>query len=230
MQIVKETELKKVLDAMSDIMMDTSRFTIKHEVRRFLQCSYDIFSSWKAKLNSIALGTSNENQFWDFFKDFLNECGNGSWSGMSRHKSEIYMQKSHLYNSIQKLLSAGSDLSKIVAIIRNITDESSLNKINGLTAFPLTAMIFALNEKNFMVLDNPVIEYFGFKGYGDALQDYDKIIEKSREYSERFNLSMWFVNKGYGIVSRHNMLGLKKLCGLCLPPRVRFYEYQLETV
>lgn len=226
MQIAKEKKLEKVLDAMSEIMTDTSRFTVKYEVRKFLQCSYDIFSLWKAKLNSIALGTSDENKFWDYFEDFLNECGNGSWSGMSRHKSEIYIQKSFLYTLVQKLLSAENNLDKIVGIIRNITNESSLNKINGLTPFPLTGMLFASNEENFMVLDNPVIKYFSLKGYDDALQDYGNIIEKSREYSERFNISMWFVNKGYGIVSHQNRLGLKKLCGTCVSPKGRNYEYQ----
>jgi hypothetical protein len=227
MQISKEKDLEKILEKMSWIMKDDTRFTVRYEVRKFLQCSYDLFSSWKGRFNPDVVGEYDTDKFWGFFEIFMNECGNGSWSGMARHKSEIYIHRSNLYSSVLKLLSASSDTGKVINIINNVTDKSGMDKINSLTPFPLTGILFASNEENFMVLDKPVIEYFGFENYGDALSEYGKIIEKSREYSKRFNLSMWFVNKGYGILSHQGKLNPKKLCGLCRSAKDHNFEYQL---
>lgn len=51
-----------------------------------------------------------------------------------------------------------------------------MDKINGLTPFPQTGILLVSTGENLMVLDKPVIEYFVFQNYGDALSEYGKII------------------------------------------------------
>lgn len=226
MHITKEVELERILNSMAGILNNNpTRFTPKYEVAEFLRCSHNLFSSWKGRLGPVLAGTYSDNQFWLLFEEFCRECKNGSWSDMCRHKSEIEPHKSALYVSVRNLLSAGMHINRVVDIIQSVTKASNPSKITGLTPFPLTGILFASDEENFMILDNPVLEYFGFKSYEGALLEYQKIIDKSRYYTKKFNLSMWDINKAYGVLSNNSSLGVKKLCGNCRSPKSKNYEY-----
>lgn len=230
MHITKEVELETILNSMARILNNNpTRFTTEYEVAEFLRCSHNLFSSWKVKLGPILAGTYSDDQFWLLFEKFCRECENGSWSGMSRHKSKIEPYKSSLYASVRNLLSAGVDAKSLVCIIQSVTKDSSPSKITGLTPFSLTGILFASDEDNFMILDDPVLEYFGFKrwDYEGALSEYLEIIDKSRYYAKKFNLSMFDINKAYAVLSNNRKLEVKKLCGNCRSLKTKNYEYPL---
>ena len=216
MPITKESDLENILNKLESILTykgPKSKYV--DEVREVLKCSYRLFSGWKGRLGPLLTGAYSEDGFWSLFEEFLCECNNGSWSQMSRHLAEIADYKKILFYSVQQLLSAGSDLDLVAEIMRSVTDPSSPKKIKGLSPFILSGISFAFDEDNFMILDKPVLEYFGISNYEQALSEYKTIIDTSKSYSTEFNLSMWYINKAYGILSHGSELGLKKLCGKC---------------
>lgn len=211
----KEVQLEKILNQMTNILMPNNFGAQMSEVRQFLQCAYNLFSSWKAKLNLSLVGNYDPNRFWPLFEDFLKESENGSWSQMSRHRPEIEGYKVQLWSSIQQLLTNSTNISRAIQIIDTATSNSSKNKIPGLTPFILSGIIFAYDEDNYMILDKPVMEYFDLKNYEEALLEYCKIVYESKKYSTKFKLSMWHINKAYGILSNQSQLPVKKLNGIC---------------
>lgn len=226
MLISKHKELENILNGMASILTYKGPKNKEwDEVSEFLQCAYGIFSNWKGKLNLLLTGTYDADKFWPLFEDFLGECKNGSWSQMARHKSEIAKYKTQLFSSLEQLLSARANLNTTVGIMESVTENSSPKKIARLTPFILSGILFASDEDNFMILDNPVLEYFGFKDYGEALSEYRNIIDVSRSYSIKFKLSMWYINKAYGILSHQGELAVKKLCGNCRPMKSKNFVY-----
>lgn len=226
MQISKQKELEKILTEMAILLTpNITKSPVKHEVCQFLGCAYGLFSSWKSKFNPSLIGTYNADKFWTLFEDFLDESNNGSWSQMARGKDKIKKDKVQLFSSVKQLLTNGSNLGEVVRIIKNVTSESSANKILGLTPFKLSGILFAHDENNYMILDNPVTEYFGYKDPDQALLNYKNIIDTSRSYSKKFNLSMWHINKGYGILSNEGKIVVKKLNGNCRSEKSKNFEY-----
>jgi hypothetical protein len=231
MNVAKEKELEGILNQLSGLLTNKYPSSGRHEdARLFLDCSYNLFLGWRSSLNRIMNLELDEYEFWETFESFCNECQNGSWSGMARHKSEIKPRRGQLYKSVHQMLLARTDVNKVIRIIKNVTTSSGPDKIGGLTAFPMTGILFAYDEENFMILDSPVMDYFGFTGeieerYYRALSGYGEIIRKSREYSKKFSLPMWYVNKAYGILSNHKHLGVKKLCGNCFGTSFRNFEF-----
>ena len=59
------------------------------------------------------------------------------------------------------------------------------------------------------------MEYFDLKNYEEALLEYCKIVYESKKYSTKIKLSMWHINKAYGILSNQSQLPVKKLNGIC---------------
>lgn len=227
MQVYKQKELENVLNGMTSILMNNhpKKNKIPDEVREFLQCAYSLFSSWNGKLIPLLTGTYDADKFWPVFVDFLNECENGSWSQMARRKSEIEKYKTQLFSSIEQLLSTRADLDKTVGIMESVTENSSPKKIAGVTPFILSGILFASDEDNFMILDNPVLEYFDLKDYREALSEYRNIIDISRSYSKKFKLSIWYINKAYGILSHDGELAVKKFCGNCRSMKSKNFVY-----
>ena len=225
MLISKQKELENILNGMASILTYKGPISAEQdEVGKFLQCAYGLFNCWKGKLNLLLTGTYDADKFWPLFEDFLNESKNGSWSQMWRHKPEIAKYKAQLFSSVQQLLSARANLDTTVEIMEGVTEKSSPKKIAGLTPFVLSGILFASVEDNFMILDTPVLEYFGLKSYEQALSEYRNIIDISKSYSKKFNLSMWYINKGYGILSNQG-LDVKKLCGNCRPMKSKNFVY-----
>ena len=174
---VKEKELFDILSKMSRILSNPVG-PEEHYVKDFLECANRLFSNWQSTMNQIANHSLGENKFWEFFERFLNECKNGSWSGMARHKPVIEHYKKELYAAVSQMLSARNDIKNVINIIKNTTLSSGLNKIEGLTAFPMTGMLFAFDQANFMILDEPVLDYFDLNGnYDAALSNYNFIID-----------------------------------------------------
>ncbi len=226
MQIYKQKELENVLNGMASILTYNYPKNKKlDEVREFLQCAYGLFSSWKGKLNPHLTGTYDADKFWPLFVDFLKECENGSWSQMARHESKIEKYKTQLFSSLEQLLSARANLNGTIRIMNSVTENSSPKKIAGLTPFILSGILFASDEDNFMILDNPVLEYFNLKDHREALSEYRNIIDISRSYSTKFKLSMWYINKAYGILSNDGELAVKKLCGNCRSMKSKNFVY-----
>ena len=212
----KEKELEDILNQMSNIEVNKSLTIEQRYAQQFLECAHKLFLDWRPTMKRIASKEVDENSFWGFFERFLNECENGSWSGMARHKPAIERFKQELYNVVSKMLLSKTNINEVINIIKNTTMPSGASKIDGLTAFPMTGILFASDEDNFMILDEPVLDYFGLNGnYNNALSNYKYIIDKSRKYSIKFNLPMWYINKAYGILSNDKSLPLKKLCGNC---------------
>ncbi len=101
MQITKQKDLENILNGMADVLRHNGpKSTVQDKVGRFLQCAYGLFGSWKGGLNQILSGGYSVDQFWSLFEGFLNECNNGSWSQMSRHKGEIAKNKESLFSSV----------------------------------------------------------------------------------------------------------------------------------
>ena len=123
------------------------------------------------------------------------------------------------------MLQTRGNIKKIIELIADVTEGSSKNKITGLTPFQLTAILFASDEENFMVIDKPILEYFGFEDYRTGVYNYQEIVDESRYYFKEFNLSMWHINKAYAIASNQNKLFVKKLCGRCNFTNAKDYEY-----
>lgn len=216
MSISKQKDLENILAGVVDVLSYTGpKSAAKSGVSDFLHCAYELFKSWEGKFSPILTGVYDQDTFWALFEDFLRECCNGSWSQMSRHKNEIADYKESVFSSVQRLLSAGTSLGPVVEIVKEVTDKSSSSKIKGLSPFILSGILFASNEDNFMILDKPVLEYFGLKDFKQALTEYKNIIDISREYSKQYNLSMWYINKAYGILSNGGVLKVRKLCGNC---------------
>ena len=226
MELNYEGNLERILESMTNLLAEKTYLTQKYNVRKFLECAYGIFASWQVKWNSLLEEAFDEKRFWSFFEDFCRECENGSWSLMCMANSKLKYNKAEFYKSVRQIFDAKGNLEKITHLIRDVTDHSSKNKINGLTPFQLTGILFASEEENYMVIDRPVLEYFGIKNYGNALDNYDKIVNKSRSYSEKFNLKMWHVNKAYAIATNHDKMIVKKLCGRCNSTNAKDYEYQ----
>lgn len=226
MQTNKQRNLKTILKDMADILSDNSYSTEKYNVRKFLQCAYKIFASWKVKWNYVMEEAYDENRLWSIFQDFCRECGNGTWSLMCRANSKLVHHKAEFHNSVQKILQNRDNEKKIIELIADFTEGSSKNKITGLTPFQLTAILFASDEANFMVIDKPILEYFEYKDYRTALNNYQRIVDESRSYCKDSNLSMWHINKAYAIASNQNKLFVKKLCGRCNFTNAKDYEYQ----
>lgn len=232
--LTREKELESILTNLSGFLTNGNTLSEKQKfTRQFLDCSYHIFLGWRSTLNRIMNPGLDEEEFWNIFEKFCNECQNGSWSGMARHKSEIAIHKGQLYGSVHQMLSNRTDVDNVIRIIKEVTTSSGSNKIEGLTAFPMTGILFAYDEEDFMILDGPVLEYFGFtdeidKRYDRALSEYREIISKSQEYAKKFSLPMWYVNKAFGILSNNKSLGVKKLCGNCFGSGFRNFEYRFS--
>ncbi|KJE49789.1 MULTISPECIES: hypothetical protein [unclassified Acidiplasma] len=222
----REKELENILSQMSNIITNKSLTTEQRYAQQFLECTHKLFLAWKPTMKRIASKEIDENTFWGFFERFLNECENGSWSGMARHKPAIEPFKQQLYNIVSQMLLSKANINEVINIIKNTTMPSGANKIDGLTAFPMTGILFASDEDNFMILDEPVLDYFGLQeDYDGALSNYKYIIDKSKYYSTKFNLSMWYVNKAYGILSNDKSLPLKKLCVNCFGKYFKNHGY-----
>ena len=226
MMISKQKDLENILNGMASILTYNGQKNKGwNDAREFLRCAYGLFAGWKGKLNPPLTRTYDAATFWPLFVDFLKECKNGSWSQMARHNSEIEKYKTQLFSSLDQLLLARANLDKTIGIMESLTGSSSPVKIAGLTPFILSGILFASDEDNFMILDNPVLEYFHIKDYREALSEYRKIIDISRSYSTKFKLSMWHINKAYGILSHHGELAVKRLCGNCRPMKSKDFVY-----
>ena len=229
MLITKEEKLENILIQMANFRADdNTKITAGFMARKYLQCTYDLFSSWRSEIGYILEVSYNENKFWSFFEEFCRESENGSWSLMCMNNSKVEKEKFKFFSTVRDILLSRGDIQKIILLLNNVTDNSSPNKIIGLAPFPLTAILFASEEENYMVLDKPVLNYFGFSNYGEALPEYREIINKSRDYSKKFNLPMWYINKAYAILSSQCYLEVKKLNGRCRSMKDEDFSYQFE--
>lgn len=229
MLIREKEKLENILIQMANFRADDNKkITDGFMARKYLQCAYDLFGSWRSKIGYILEGSYDENNFWSFFEKFCKESENGSWSLMCMNNSKVEKEKLKFFSTVRDILLSRGDIQKIILLLNNVTDNSSQNRIIGLSPFPLTAILFASDEENYMVLDKPVLNYFGFSNYGEALPEYREIINKSRDYSKKFNLPMWYINKAYGILSNGCYLEVKKLKGQCLSLKDKNFPYRFK--
>ena len=77
--------------------------------------------------------------------------------------------------------------------------------VKGMSVFLATAILFARDDKNFMLIDKPVRACFGLgKNIMNQLNNYANVIQQSQIRAQNFGLDLWFINKAYGIC-QHNM-------------------------
>ena len=196
------------------------------QVKQFLDCANNLFNGWANTFTTTYLNGINENQFWEIFIEFLRECRNGSWSQMARHENEIEKYKSQLFQLVKDLIANSTSLGTVLNLIRDTTLPSGSNKITGLSPFILTGIMFVSDQNSFMILDQPVLDFFTTDAQ-DALtlQTYQNIVNTSQEYAGKYNLSMWHINKAYGILANNSQLPVKKLCNQCFSKYYKVFEY-----
>ena len=75
-----------------------------------------------------------------------------------------------------------------------------------------TSILFVHDENNFMILDSPVKRYFNVIDDKDAIENYDKIITYSQGLAAKYKLSMWTVNKAYGVFMNGGKIKIFDFC------------------
>ncbi|QRF75024.1 hypothetical protein Thermo_00517 [Thermoplasmatales archaeon] len=204
--------LERVRDIVSGKILSKDSMNTKD----YLDCSYGIFSGWKNKFSLTNLKQVGENGFASYIHDFLPESGNGSWSGLARHKPDIEANIGILYENVITLLRSKGNVGEVKEYLTTFSSSGSKNHFNGQSVFLLTAILFANDEDNFMVLDSPVREFYGRDSNNSAVEIYDSIIRTSQSLAKSSGLKMWYINKAYAVHSIGDMIDLKRLNGKCL--------------
>ena len=222
----KSKNIDIILSKMQLILNGHSTNPQDIQVKQFLDCANDLFKKWANTFTTGYLNSINENQFWEIFIEFLRECRNGSWSQMARHENEIEKYKSQLFQLVKDLIANSTDLGTVLNLIKDATFSGRSNKIKGLSPFILTGIMFASDQNSFMILDQPVLDFFTTDAQ-DALtlQTYQNILNISQAYAKKYKLSMWHVNKAYGILGNNNQMPVKKLCNQCFPKSFKVFDY-----
>ncbi len=214
--MLNQNSFNSLLGRMRDIMSGKILSNYSPDIKGFLNCSYGIFSGWKNKFSLTNLQQVGVNGFRTYISDFLPESGNGSWSGLARHKPDIQAKISTLYANIITLLKSKGDINQVKMNLCTFCNPGSKSYFKGQTPFLLTAILFASDEDNFMVLDSPVREFYGRDSNNDAIGIYDSIIRVSQSLAKSSGLKMWYINKAYAVHNNSDRIDLKRLNGKCL--------------
>lgn len=212
----KGEELDYILKRLSAIKGDPHGGTDEKKIQKFLDCSYGRFKKCGEIFEPDNL-KNNPSKFQDELEGFLNETENGSWSGLHRMKG--YSKPRELwYDTTLELLRRRDSPKSVKDFLRLVTSPAGTQ--SGVSHFSLavaTAILFASDESNFMILDKPVLDFFGIGNDNEGIDSYDKIIKYSKERANKCTVDMWLVNKAYAIIRNNGYLVLKPLKkGLCL--------------
>lgn len=94
-----------------------------------------------------------------------------------------------------KINSGIPDINDVIAILNRICAPGPGN----MSIFLATAILFARDDKNFMVVYKPVRDCFGLGNNNIQLNNYANVIQQSQMLSQNFGLDLWYVNRAYGI-------------------------------
>lgn len=72
----------------------------------------------------------------------------------------------------------------------------------------------------------PVLDFFNTSAAGALTsKTYQNIVSTSASLVIEYNLSMWYVNKAYGILANNSKLPVKKLCDHCFGKSFKVFNY-----
>ena len=191
------------------------------DIAEFLMPAEGLFKSWKLFFNSsysnnIKKSQQLNNYLCDMIKRYLPENGNGSWNGMERQEKTLCSNPLKLINSFIDILNYNNfifpDYDDVKDLLKKFVINNSPSHTSGMGTLLATSILFVHDENNFMILDSPVKRYFNVIDDKDAIENYDKIITYSQGLAAKYKLSMWTVNKAYGVFMNGGKIKIFDFC------------------
>ena len=211
----KEQDFVNMIGRIRNIICSQDGTSDISDARNFLSCAYGLFSNWKNFFQFQNIKSMNITNFKSQFEHFLDESGNGSWSGLARHKKSLLQNPRALQKAVIDLLKCTQNFQKIKQTLKDLCLTNRGGHIGGMSVFLCTAILFASDEGNFIVVDSPVKEYFGILDDEDTINNYGCIIGKTKDYAANVDLPMWHINKAYAIFNNNMNLKIKNLRNQC---------------
>ena len=192
-----------VLGRIRDILNKNFNNSYDNQIYDYLIAAHNLFLTWSSKFEPKIIDNSTQVQLKITLSDFILEANNGSWNNMQRTGSAV--ANSAMLKNLLKILinykinNSMPDMNDVITRLNSICNPAASGHVGGMSVFLATAILFARDDKNFMVIDKPVRECFGLKNDITQLTDYDNIIQYSQGLAQKYGVDLWYVNKAYGI-------------------------------
>ncbi|WP_084273108.1 hypothetical protein [Picrophilus oshimae] len=151
-------------------------------IHDYLIAAHNLFLTWAGRFPS-AINNITRNQLQNMLSDFILEANNSSWNNMQRTDMAV-AQNPNLRNVLQDLVyninNGLPNINDVVRRLNNICNPSLRTHVNGMGVFLATAILFANDNRNFMVIDNPVRMCFGLNNNISQIAQYNNIIMESQ--------------------------------------------------
>ena len=197
-----------VLSRIRDILNGNFKKPNDKQIHDYLIAAHNLFLTWAPRFQNNNINNSPQNQLQNILSDFILEANNGSWNNMQRTGMAV-AQNPALRNLLQTLINYRinngiPDINDVTARLNRLCAHIP-GHVSGMSVFLATAILFARDDRNFMVIDKPVRDCFGLgENIMNQLNNYANVIHQSQILAQKFGLDLWFVNKAYGIC-QHNM-------------------------
>ena len=197
-----------VLGRIRDIINGSCNSPNDIQIHDYLFAAHNLFLTWAPRFQNQNINQLTQNQLQNILGEFILEAHNGSWNNMQRTGMAVAHNPA-LGNLLQVLFNyrinnGVPDINDVTARLIQLCSHIP-GHVKGMSVFLATAILFARDDKNFMVIDKPVRDCFGLgKNIMNQLNNYANVIQQSQILAQNFGLDLWFVNKAYGIC-QHNM-------------------------
>lgn len=175
----------------------------QEKIHDYLFAAHTLFLTWSGKFTFSMINSMTPNTVIGMVRDFIPEGNNGSWNNLQRggitNSNSLLLKNGLLYLVNYRYNYMLPDINDIENRLTRLCSTNAYGYIKGMSIFFCTAVLFANDNKNFMVIDQPVREYFRLGNKIKQLNDYNNVIQKSQKFSNIHDLDMWYINKAYGI-------------------------------
>lgn len=217
---------KYIMKRMDNIIAMNNPKNCELQVKNYLVNAYSQFTNWSRVFNLHYLNSITPKVLQKQVSNFTEEKYNGSWTGLNRNKGKI-INSTLLKTTLIYLLSYKTQrnvplMKDVISRIETIRSKNSQYYIPNMSVFFCTAILFAHDPNNFMVINGPTRDIFFFsKSVKAQLNSLQKITRRSKSILSNYtNLSMWHLNKAFAIYMNEHQIKLKNLVNYKIPPNV----------
>ncbi len=154
----------------------------QEKIHDYLNTAHTLFLTWSGKFTFSRINSMTSDAVMDMIKNFIPEGNNGSWDNIQRvgitNSNSSLLKNRLLYLVNYRNKNMIPNIKDVVNRLTRLYSTNAYGHIKGMSIFFYTAVLSANNNTNFMVINQPVREYFGLGNNIKWLNNYNNVIQE----------------------------------------------------
>jgi hypothetical protein len=157
----------------------------QEKIHDYLNTAHTLFLTWSGKFTFSMINSMTPDAVMGMVREFISEGNNGSWNNLQRgritNSNSLLLKNGLLYLVNYSYINIFPNISNVVNRLKQLCSTNAYGHVKGMSVFLCTALLFTNDNKNFMVIDHPVREYFRLPDNIKQVNYYNYVIQESKK-------------------------------------------------